>query len=200
MPRILLLIPLFALLPCRLFCQDGLVLVHFGNNSIRERAVPLYSGPLDTVPVKVFAGDRALESNIAPYIGGLGNSSVLYRCTGETSWRWAIQEEDSGRIYWIAKDSLNEFVTWAGFWNSADCVSGSEPLRMKPGDSSPEVKLPKGSGHYFTVEYVLGDWLYVNMGAACDHPEDVPADLPSTSGWVRWRKDGKILANVTYPE
>ncbi len=199
MPRFLLLISLFALLSCRAFCQDGLVLIHFGDNRIRERAVPLYSGPLDTAAVKVLAGDRELESNITPYVGGLGNSSVFYRCAGETIQRWAIQEEDSGKIYWIEKDSLNEFVTWAHFWNTAYCVSGS-PLRAKPADGSPEVKLPAGSGHYFSVIAVQGDWLYVSMGAVCDHGDDYREDLPPLYGWVRWRKGNEILVGMTMPE
>ena len=199
MTRILLLILLFALLPYRLLSQDGLLLIEFGHNDIRDRAVPLYAAPGDTTPARMYQGERTLETAIQPFIGGLGNGAVYYRCAGETEKRWAIAAEDSANVFWIDKDSLTHFVRWQEWWLYAYCVSSSEPLRLEADDKAKRVKIPEGYRGYFTVSVVEGDWLFARMGAGCGSYE-AEEKLPETTGWVRWRKNGKILAHVTYPE
>lgn len=72
-------------------------------------------------------------------------------------------------------------------------TSNNNPLRLNPDDNSPKIEMDY-SHSAFIYEKLEGDWVYVSCDINC---EGCP-NGKVVSGWLRWRKDDKLLVDIRY--
>jgi len=74
-------------------------------------------------------------------------------------------------------------------------TSATNPLRINPSETATEIKGLDYNQLNFNCLEVKGDWIKVICNAEC---EGCPEDESGITGWVQWRKDGKIIIKQHY--
>jgi hypothetical protein len=74
-------------------------------------------------------------------------------------------------------------------------TSAVNPLKISPSESASEIKGLDYEQLSFNCLEIVGDWVKVACNAEC---EGCPEENSEIVGWIRWRKDGKIVIKQHY--
>lgn len=119
----------------------------------------------------------------------------ILKCDGYIKGNYIV--EINGEKAFINKSEFSNLLTFKTPENyileAYPIVSKNHPLREMPQDNAEIIDFFDYT--YISVE-IKGDWLKVRDDKDC-----YPGEEPSKKiieGWIRWRKDGKIIINVAH--
>ncbi|MBK9147724.1 MAG: hypothetical protein IPM12_07895 [Flavobacteriales bacterium] len=115
---------------------------------------------------------------------------LLRAITLSSDWVEVVVNETDGRTAWVAR-SQGILRLWPEFIISATAVEtldpAMNPIRVKPLETA--AVLADGADALLAPVAVQGDWLQVRT-------HDL-ADRIAPTGWIRWRKDGRLLVGYS---
>lgn len=115
---------------------------------------------------------------------------LLRAITLSSNWVEVVVNEADGRTAWVAR-SQGILRLWPEFILSATAVEtldpATNPIRVKPLEEA--AVLADGADAMLAPVAVQGDWLQVRTHEI--------ADRIAPTGWIRWRKDGRLLIDYS---
>lgn len=180
----------------------GVVGIKFNDKTI----VRFYDEPIEKNPVKIirFFDDKVTNGwNIAdleeqekwmkPEVLWLDYSFFFFRCTEKQgNWFKVIVNNDSGKSYWIKKDTQRVFSDWKTFLSGMFSVERipdyPQKIHSNPSDDTPE--MPYEGADCFEVKSMQGDWIEISSTDNCDETDTVH---PIRSGWIKWRNKDRLM-------
>lgn len=181
----------------------GVVGIKFNDKT----KIRFYNEPVETNPVKVirFFDDKAnncwniadleqQEKWLKPEVLWLDYYYFFMRCTERKgNWFKVIVNNESGKSYWIKKDSQRSFSDWKTFLSGMFGVERPpdhpQKIRTAPADDAPEIAYD--GDDCFQVKSIQGDWIEISSADYCDDVQ-----TPIQSGWIKWRNKDQLL--ITY--
>ena len=96
----------------------------------------------------------------------------------------------------LMKTSTTSYLSWEEYILKFYCVTNnSNPLRDAPNDNAPIQKVLNYTQVHFICIEISGDWVKIKCDSEC---EGCSVDNPKLSGWIRWKKDGKVILEQRY--
>ncbi|HEY8896785.1 MAG TPA: hypothetical protein VIM79_18300 [Niastella sp.] len=142
-------------------------------------------------------------------------SLMHFACVGQTENAYQVLINHSQTKY-LPRKKEYQFQTWEqyllqsfGIRRRTDETGEIEKpltaLRKSPGDSANAIELPAGHEMFCAME-VQGDWLKVQYDCFYNDEDSKYEGQPchnyigkctdGTTGWLRWRKDNKLLVDI----
>lgn len=123
---------------------------------------------------------------------------LALKCVGKEEGRYEVivNEETRTRKYVRADDSTLTFRTWEEHILKVFAIGlnlKENPLREAPQGKVKSISLPDPV--VFHPVNVRGDWLEVRWATT---DQDTNKEMKYGSGWVQWKKNGKILIELFY--
>lgn len=181
----------------------GLGVVHFSPNE--EGVLKIYLQPEDLAPSYVVK-TRYQEGRLLLYIEGQENNSrdflplhngqlqgfLAFRVMEKHgAWLKIVINEESLDYGWI-EDPLGVVENWTDFLGSIHHIKSLDGKIYQSADSSANFDVIKES-HCLNLRDIQGDWLKVSHNPLkCNDPL---VSQTGPAGFIRWKKDGKILIN-----
>lgn len=113
-----------------------------------------------------------------------------YRCLDEQEDKWLLQDEsESGKSYWVFKNSWLTFKTYQDWWLTVDGIIPTENIYVNASKKSSVVARDSICQVYKVVE-VRENWLRINYSRMhCTNASD------KSVGWILWRRKNEILVS-----
>ncbi len=187
----------------------GFVFIHFDDKTVLD----LYNDTTDHSPAKSieFFNDPTIYSwNIKnidqqtewlkPEALWLEYDLFVFKCARlENNWFRIITNNENGDSYWLRKSDLTEFRDWEHFLKDMFSISRlpdqNQPIKTAPTESSKTI--PYDEEDCFQVKSMKGDWIEIFTPDFCD--EEYNDHMTKIkSGWIRWKKDNKLLIMYSF--
>ena len=121
---------------------------------------------------------------------------LAFRCKTKTErWLEIIVNDETGETLWVKYDHSFKYEGWLEFLREAFTIGRNEPttnpIYTKPDINSAMIN-DSGRQDFFKVKSIKGDWMEIY------DPEWANVNENIASGWIKWKKDGKLLIHY-YP-
>ncbi|MFY0591346.1 hypothetical protein [Roseivirga sp.] len=108
----------------------------------------------------------------------------------QDGWLQVVTDESTGALGWIVAPKT-EIESWENFLTSVHHINGKDGRLYKSPNSK---ETHNSNGNYcFNLIEIQNDWLKVYHSA--DRCDDKTVWDTGPSGFIRWKKDGKLLLN-----
>ena len=197
---LLFVLPLFAVAQKNLYLGQGVVKVDITQ-------MPQLSFFADTSGeakmqlniLKDSAGEIVLKSSIQSFDWLLPEQLFLnydlfvFRVdTIIGKWMRVYTDNDKGEKYWTTKTRALTYFPWPEFFRTKVSSVSKDVLinvavRTAANEQAPTIKNIEDADCFKVLE-VKGDWLHIRSDANCSDSK-----RPVKSGWIRWRKQQRLL-------
>ena len=203
-----LLFLLFILSSSNSFAQSNLEL-GLGIVTVNIDALPkisFYSDTVSKIPVKSISvikdkNQELVIKNIKQNAWlksegrALDYNIFIFRCTKKRgNWCEVYVNNTNRTKYWIKLNKNLSYLNWSKYLDTQTTWVGkrdeySLEVKQSPNESSKRIKMMEKDDCFVVLE-VKGDWMKVKTN---DVLNCSGAKYPVKSGWIRWRKNNRLL-------
>jgi hypothetical protein len=184
----------------------GVISINYTTNGQEDSTINLYKKPGNNKPFYRFIihhederqrAGKDSRINMLEFMPTPGR--MLFRCIDSNKTMYCIViNETTGKICWLKKSALISFSNWLNYFTGCDYIISQEPVRIAPSTDAATAE-NSGECYNFSVLSIKSEWMEVSRSEYC-HMYDLDPQLIEIKGWIRWRKDEKLLVYRGYNE
>jgi hypothetical protein len=111
-------------------------------------------------------------------------------------WYRVFTNNDKGTTLWTKADSVNNFIKWQTFLvDETTSINIHQDfdleIKTEPSDEALTIKIIEETDCFEAIE-IMGDWLRIKTNESFECNE---SKKPIKSGWIKWRRNNRLLIN-----